>query len=471
MRRRLLVGFVVFALVALVAIEVPFGLSLAANARSTALSEIQNDAASLSFLVSSALQRGERTEALRLVDRYSRAQSATVVVVTNGKAVLSAGAKAVEELADPATKSILAAAAVGRVSGEQGGPDPDDDLLYVALPVGLKSEASASGSRRPHFDVVMLVAESAGPLHARITDDWIRLAVFGAALLVVAATMGALLARSLTRPLADIEATVSAFGAGRLSERADAIHGPVELRVLAESVNEMAGRLEELLDAQRAFVADASHQLRTPLTALRLRLENLEGAGGLQSPSDLALVIAEADRLSRVVDGLLALTRSEGVRAAREPVDVGAMLRERVEAWSALAEERNIGLEYRTPPSSADENGRLAALVCHGTLEQVLDNLLSNALDATPAGGNVSLTAESVDESIEIHVVDTGPGMSAEEREKAFERFWRKNGSSPEGTGLGLAIVAQLVRASGGATWLDNGTGGGVDAVVHLEAC
>ena len=417
MRRRLLVGFVVFALVALVAIEVPFGLSLAANARSTALSEIQNDAASLSFLVSSALQRGERTEALRLVDRYSRAQSATVVVVTNGKAVLSAGAKAVEELADPATKSILAAAAVGRVSGEQGGPDSDDDLLYVALPVGLKSEASASGSATPAFrrgDARCRVGGTATCSNHRRLDQvggvWRGSARS-------CGDNGSALGASLTRPLADIEATVSAFGAGRLSERADAIHGPVELRVLAESVNEMAGRLEELLDAQRAFVADASHQLRTPLTALRLRLENLEGAGGLQSPSDLALVIAEADRLSRVVDGLLALTRSEGVRAAREPVDVGAMLRERVEAWSALAEERQIGLEYRTPPSSADETGRLAALVCHGTLEQVLDNLLSNALDATPAGGNVSLTAESVDESIEIHVVDTGPGMSAEERE------------------------------------------------------
>ena len=111
----------------------------------------------------------------------------------------------------------------------------------------------------------------------------------------------------------------------------------------------------------------------------------------------------------------------------------------------------------------------MKALACPGYLEQVLDNLLANALDATPEGGSVSLGSERVGDDIQIHVVDTGPGMSAANRARAFDRFWRPEGASHEGTGLGLAIVAQLVRVSGGSAWLEAAEGGGVDAVVRLE--
>jgi signal transduction histidine kinase len=233
----------------------------------------------------------------------------------------------------------------------------------------------------------------------------------------------------------------------------------------------MADRLEELLRTQRTFVADASHQLRTPLTALRLRLENLEDELDPEQGQDLTPALAEADRLSRVVDGLLSLARTEGTRPVREPVDIGAALRDRVDAWSALAEERHVRLSDEWAARGAVERPALTALVCPGHIEQVLDNLLSNALDATPPGGAVSLGAERVDGTIEIHVVDTGPGMTAADRTRAFDRFWRPEGARHEGSGLGLAIVAQLVRVSGGTTWLDPADGGGVDAVVRLEAC
>ena len=307
-------------------------------------------------------------------------------------------------------------------------------------------------------------------MHARIRRDWIDLALFGAVMLTVAAAVGTLLAGSLTRRLAGIEAAVAAFGAGRLSERAPEGGGPAELRALGDTVNEMADRLEELLRTQRTFVADASHQLRTPLTALRLRLENLEDDLDSEQGQDLAPALAEADRLSRVVDGLLSLARTEGTRPVRQPVDVGAALSERVDAWSALAEERHVRLSDDLAVA-AGPRPALTALACAGHIEQVLDNLLSNALDATPAGGSVSLGAERLDGTIEIHVVDTGPGMTASDRARAFDRFWRPEGARHEGSGLGLAIVAQLVRVSGGTTWLDEADGGGVDAVVRLDAC
>ncbi|HKH88897.1 MAG TPA: HAMP domain-containing sensor histidine kinase, partial [Acidimicrobiales bacterium] len=405
------------------------------------------------------------------VSRFARVDGAVVAVVSAGHVEAAAGSGAVEELSDSRTKAIIKSAAAGRTSGEEGSKDPDDSFLYVALPVATSTSAATSASSsRPASDVVLLLAESATPLNARIRSHWINLALFGAGALVVATALGALVARSLTRPLEGIEAAVAAVGAGRLSERAPLGRGPAELKALAQTVNEMADRLEELVHTQRAFLADASHQLRTPLTALRLRLENLEDALDLEQRADLVPALAETDRLSRIVDGLLTLARTEGVRPAREPVDVESALRDRTDAWSALAEERQVTLTSASPPSGGSKRSALTALACPGHLEQVLDNLLANALEATPAGGRVSLAATRVGDGIEIHVVDDGPGMSAADRARAFDRFWRREGAPHGGTGLGLAIVAQLARMSGGTAWLNVSPTGGIDAVVRLEA-
>lgn len=467
MRRRLLAAFFAFAFVAVVALEVPLGLALAGNARTSALAELQADGSSLGLLVGSALERGEPADAQALIAGFAHEEHAIVLVMSGGRTTLSAGAGAAEEMDDPTTKAIVAGAESGSTSGEEGSDDPDDDLLYAALPIEWKA-ASGAGT----VAAVLLVAQQAAPLHSHIDGDLARLAIFGAAMLAVAAAAGTLIARSLTRPLAEIESAVASLGGGDLAERAPTGRGPAELVALGRTVNEMAERLEELLHTQRAFVADASHQLRTPMTALRLRLENLEGAlGGDDATSDLGPAIAEADRLSRVVDGLLALARTDGTRPGREPVDVAEALRERVEAWGPLAEERQVRLVAAEGPGAADgRDGAATALACPGYLEQVLDNLLANALDATPEGGTVTLAGGRDGDAVEIHVVDTGPGMSAEERTRAFDRFWQKDGEPHEGAGLGLAIVAQLVRASGGSARLEAAPGGGLDAVVRLEA-
>jgi signal transduction histidine kinase len=279
------------------------------------------------------------------------------------------------------------------------------------------------------------------------------------------------LARSLTRPLEGIEAAVAAVGAGRLSERAPVGRGPAELDALGETVNEMAERLEELVHTQRAFLADASHQLRTPLTALHLRLENLEDTLEEEQQADLTAALAEADRLSRIVDGLLTLARSEGgVRPVRERVDVKDVLLNRVGAWSALAEEHHVALTCEFPAVVGQPGPNLTALGCPGHLEQILDNFLANALEATPAAGKVVLRAVPTGDAVEIHVIDDGPGMGRADRTRAFDRFWRREGAPHGGSGLGLAIVAQLARMSGGTTWLDASPIGGIDAVVRLEA-
>ncbi len=467
MRRRLIGGFLLFVVVFLVVLEVPFGLSLAANARTTSLSELKSDAASLGLFVGSALDSADPSGAHALMERFASAEGAIVVVVSHGRTELAAGLGAAEELGDPATRGIVASAASGQISGEEGSNDPDDDLLYVALPLSVRTGGAGSVA---HVADVMLVAEPAAPLHDRINGDWGKLAAFGAVMLVVASAAGMFLAGTLTRPLGRIESAVAALGAGKLNERAPVGHGPAELKALGDTVNEMADRLEELLGAQRAFVADASHQLRTPMTALRLRLENLEGVLGTDGPADLGPALNEVDRLSRVVDGLLSLARAEGTRPGRVRINVGSVLADRLDAWSALAEERHVTLVGAGEGEVGWARHELAATACPGYLEQVLDNLLSNALDATPAEGSVLLAADRVPDAVLIHVIDTGPGMNAADRQRAFDRFWRPEGAQQAGTGLGLAIVAQLVRACGGSVWLDSAPGGGVDAVVRLDA-
>ena len=224
--------------------------------------------------------------------------------------------------------------------------------------------------------------------------------------------------------------------------------------------------LEDLVDAQDTFVADASHQLRNPMTALRLRLENLESEVGPEGTDDLGAALDEVARLSRIIDGLLALAHAErdGTRP-EHPVEIGTLVEERRDAWQPLAEERNVDVESRLP------GHRVSALATPDRLAQVLDNLLANALDVSPAGSTITLAVDEQPAWVEVHVVDEGRGLTDAERQHAFDRFWRSSSASGDfgGSGLGLSIVRKLVQADGGEAALGSAPGGGVDAVVRLR--
>ena len=235
----------------------------------------------------------------------------------------------------------------------------------------------------------------------------------------------------------------------------------------------MAQRLEELVGAQESFVADASHQLRTPLTALRLRLENLEAQ--LDDPEaidDLAAARAETSRLSRLVDGLLALARADRRRSGDErfPIRLDDFIAERLDAWQPVTEEYGVEL--------VGLGGGQRAMASPDRLAQVLDNLLANATDVSPGGSRLVIRANAATDGrhVEIHVVDQGPGLDPDQRRHAFDRFWRAEGGRAGsgrgelgGSGLGLAIVRQLVLADGGSVELAESPDGGVDAIVTLE--
>jgi signal transduction histidine kinase len=212
--------------------------------------------------------------------------------------------------------------------------------------------------------------------------------------------------------------------------------------------------------SQNAFVADASHQLRTPLTAVRLRLENLEREVAAGGRADLDAALAELERLAELVEALLALARADAEAAPAGSLDTAALVRERVDAWSALAEERGVVVQADVEPVPAAHAARERA-------EQALDNLISNALEASSPGGRVVVGARPRDGRIELTVADEGPGLSPEERARAFDRFWRRRDSP--GTGLGLPIARRLVEIDGGTIELREGPRGGLEAAVVLQ--
>ena len=185
-------------------------------------------------------------------------------------------------------------------------------------------------------------------------------------------------------------------------------------------------------------------------------LENLEHDLGTDGQRELGAALAEVERLSRLVTGLLVLARADEGSGSPEEVDLTDIVRSRVDAWVPYAEELHIVLVARV-------DGAAPARATRERLDQVLDNLIENALEHSPTGATVTVSASGS----ELHVVDEGPGLSDAERERAFDRFWRERPG--DGSGLGLAIVRRLVEADGVRVTLRPATGGGIDAVVILR--
>ena len=453
MSRRLLVSYLALALVVLALLEIPLGVAYARNERHDLSTDVERDAVALASLAEDALE--QRTAAppalVRLARRYQADTGGRVVVVdAQGRALVDSQSQGPG--ADFSTRPEIAEALDGRVAtGTRHSNTLDTDLLYVAVPVA--SGGVVHGAAR--------ITYPTSEVDERVRRYWLTLAAIAAVVLAVAVALAGGFARWIVRPLGTVEAAAGRVAAGSLTVRVPA-SGPPELRRLAGSFNEMVAKLQALLHSQEQFVADASHQLRTPLTALRLRLENLAGAGEARRAEELEGALDELERLGALVDGLLTLARADRAASAPVEVDVAAAIEERVDAWTALAEEQRVRLQARV-------DGRLRALVSPGRIEQVLDNLLANALEVAPAGSSVEVASARTDGWVELRVRDRGPGMTGEQLSHAFDRFWRGE-RSEGGFGLGLAIVQRLVRADGGEVQLHPREGGGLEAVVRLPA-
>ena len=355
---------------------------------------------------------------------------------------------------------------------ETGDPSIDWGSSFIWGPE-LKITVAARESREdldgrnggPVVGAVRIVYKTTD-LTDRLWTIWGFRAGLGVAVLIVAAMIGAVVARRLTRPLRQLNDTASRFSDGDLAARSP-VTGPRETQTLARTLNQAGERLDTLIAAQRIFVADASHQLRTPLTALRLSLDNIaDGVDDDFVKEDVEQATAEVVRMSRLVNGLLVLARAEAKVTVAEPLPLKEIVRERLDVWRPAADERGVTITLR---GSAD--GRLLVLTSPGQLEQVLDNVLSNALEVSPDGGTITVRVEPRGDEVTLSVCDQGPGMSDAEKSRAFDRFWRGQGlTGKSGSGLGLAVVKQLVTDDGGTVSLTDSPGGGLCVTITLRA-
>jgi signal transduction histidine kinase len=456
-RRRLVISYVTVAAVILLALEVPLWLVYARHEHDVAGVGVGvvHDATALASLADDGVEHRSTVDLKAVASYYRTAVTGDVEIVDRTGTVVVAPRANDPDMAVPAIRYQLATVLHGGAGGIR--PVLHVDELVAYEPVG--SADSPSGA--------VAVAVSDERVDQRVHAAWLALVALAGGVLAAVALLGLVAARSVTGPLTHLEGAARRLGEGDLDARAPANAGPAEVRALGREFNSMAARLEELVAVQRGFVADASHQLRTPLTALRLRAENINATvPGSDADVDVDAVLAELDRLSRVVDGLLVLARSEGHRPERAPIDVVAVIAERCDAWSALADEAGITLEAVLP-----QRVTMVAWLVPGHLEQIIDNLLANALEATPPGRSVHVSVRHDREHVEIHVADEGRGMGEQERRHAFDRFWRGATSRPgAGSGLGLSIVRQLAQASSADVELREAQGGGVDAVIHMPS-
>ncbi|WP_033437145.1 sensor histidine kinase [Saccharothrix sp. NRRL B-16314] len=240
--------------------------------------------------------------------------------------------------------------------------------------------------------------------------------------------------------------------------------GPPELRQLSRSFDQMAANVSDVLAAQRAFVADASHQLRNPLTALKLRLSNLEDHVVGEGVAHQAAALDETNRLNRILDELLSMARAGAPSVDPVPVDVDRAVAGRLTAWQPAAAARGVHLVLDGEPG-----GR--ALVPPRGVETVLDALLDNALKFTSDGTMVHVDVRRRDGLVRLSVQDEGPGLEPEELERATDRFWRSPAhQNVQGSGLGLALVRQIVDRVEGSVRLESPEEGGLRVVVEFPA-
>jgi signal transduction histidine kinase len=457
-RWRLIAAFVGVMIVILAAQDIPLARYLRTVESERVVAGIERDAFILAGSSQSALSgKGEQDlNALQATVDVYRARTSAMVVITDAAGIaIAVSGDETRRGGDYSTRPEIATALTGSTaSGRRASETLGGDIVYVAVPV--LSGALPVG--------VVRLSYSATTVDDRISDKVRGIVLVGLISLVAAALAAVLIATTIVQPLRRLKRATDQVAAGDFDSRALIDEGAPEIRGLAASFNSMTEQISTLVERQRSFAGDASHQLRTPLTALRLQLER--AAVNIESNPDAArgdieAASEETERLQRLVEGLLMLARADQGTVATERIDVADIVTERAAIWAPLADERGVRLSTTTVDS-------LTARAVPGALEQIVDNYIDNALNASGPGNEITLSAVGSNGWATIHVSDRGPGMRTDQLEHAFDRFWRASSAASEGSGLGLAIVRQLAEASGGDVALANRSEGGLDAIVRL---
>jgi len=313
--------------------------------------------------------------------------------------------------------SAVQAALRGRISESRS-----DGWMAVAVPV--LDEEQVVGAARASVRLSVVTS--------RTTRSWMEMGALGALVVGLAALIARSQARRLAQPVADLASAVSELGAGDFSVRARR-HGVTELDSAAAALDATAERLGQLIERERAFSTDASHQLFTPLTGLRLTLESgLDGATGNQRRT-MEEALVEVDRLQKTVDDLLRLARNTGSRSI---LDLGSLVTEAQDRWHGVLAERGRPLRISAPEDLPPLRGSGAAV------RQILEVLMDNAV--SHGQGTVALRIRTVGEGASIEVSDEGPGVS-QDPDVVFSR----RAPDATGHGIGLALARSLAEADG----------------------
>ena len=317
---------------------------------------------------------------------------------------------------------------------------PGGTVRYLAVPVSANGETGGVFVAAVFRD---LEAEEIGPAVRAGT-------IVGVAGVLIGSVLAFVLARRIVKPVQKVEASARTISESDLSRRIE-VTGEDEIAHLAETFNELLDRLDRAFAAQRSFVDDAGHELRTPITIIRGQLELLSDDPG-QRQRAVELVTAELDRMSRMVNDLLLLAKSQQPKFLEfDLVDVAALTRDVYEKARVLG-ERRWELSAVAEGAFVGDAQRLA---------QALIQLAQNAVDHTGEGDQISLGSQRISDRVRLWVRDGGAGISPESQERIFERFARSGSRRSEGVGLGLAIVRAIAEGHDGRVWVESDEGVG----------
>jgi signal transduction histidine kinase len=426
LRARLLLALAYVLLLAIVALEVPLALSLGERVDAEVRSQASNQAALVAATASDLL--ADEAALASLTARAARTVRGRVLIVGPRGRVLADSAGPEQVGADYSTRPEIAAALGGRTYQARRPSDTlEEELLATAIPI-VESERTAGAVR---------ITQSVDAVERAVTRARVGLALIGLVVLAIGLALGYAIAGQVARPLGRLEDAARQIGAGDLEARAP-VEGSAEQRTLATAFNDMTDRMARLLRGQQDFVADASHQLRTPLTGLRLRIDEARAAGvSPAAEAELREGEKEIERLAATIDELLILSRAGEHDAPGELLDTGDAARRAGERWGPAAGEHRLEVV-------ATAGGGRGVWCARPDLDRAIDALVENALAYAPAGTRVTIAADPAG----VTVLDEGPGLAPGEEEQVVERFHRgragRNGAP--GTGLGLAIARELAR-------------------------
>jgi signal transduction histidine kinase len=433
----------------IVALEVPLALNLERRAEAEAASVAQGQAQVIASIVGTTIAEDGEFDPGRfddeLADFAERVDGRVIIVDEEGVLLAdSEGLDAAGELYATSDRPELVRAVRDDVPAREFrfSETLGQDIIASAVPVFVGDDTEGA----------VRITQSLERVRANVRRTMLGLIAIGAAGLAAGLLIAFVVARSFSRPLSRLAAAAGRLGRGDLSARTGRVGGARELDEVGRSFDEMAGRLEATVRAQREFVANASHQLRTPLTGMKLRLEAAlaDESVGDELRAQLEAADREVDRLSGLVDRLLLLAR-RAETAGEHHADVREAALRAVRRWEVRAREARAALEVVG-------EGVLASVEA-ADLDQMLDVLIDNAI--AYAGGSITLETGSTDAWAVLAVRDRGPGIPDDERDRVLERFYRGRGSPPGGTGLGLAIVRELAERWSGGVAISSADGDG----------